>query len=187
MGKKQDCLVVGCGRESVWKSLCIKHYQQQRVGKGCFEQAQSIVEYIESRIAMIPVSGCHLWTGYANKLGYGVVNYKGKRQAAHRAAWAAKHGAIPPGMQLNHKCDVPSCVNPDHLYLGNQKQNIADMIARGRIYRKGESHHGLTKLTEKSVIEIRQSSEDRATLSSRYGVSMQTITDVRTRRSWSHI
>ncbi len=76
---------------------------------------------------------CWIWTGARYALGYGAFGPKGTgAMGAHRYSWILAHGEIPTGMLVLHKCDVRCCVNPDHLFLGTQKDNIADMIAKGR-------------------------------------------------------
>lgn len=89
-----------------------------------------------------PNSGCFLWLGYANEKGYGFLNTSrliGKPLLAHRAAWLVKHGEWPTLCVL-HKCDVPCCVNPDHLWLGTRKENNQDMTAKGRHRDFGRTH-----------------------------------------------
>jgi hypothetical protein len=87
---------------------------------------------IESRIERIPFSGCWLWMGATVQKGYGQLQIGGKFKRAHRVVFEMLRGQIPEGLNLLHHCDVPCCVNPDHLYPGTQKQNTADAIARGR-------------------------------------------------------
>jgi HNH endonuclease len=78
-----------------------------------------------------PLSGCHIWHGPL-KQGYGWLQYQGRMWRAHRLAWTVKHGSIPKGMILCHRCNVRRCVNPDHLALGTRADNNADIKA-GRI------------------------------------------------------
>ena len=77
--------------------------------------------------------GCWEWTAAKLKKGYGKFS-KGRDgwELAHRASWRLKHGQIPQGMQVLHRCDNPSCVRPSHLFLGVARDNTHDMIRKGR-------------------------------------------------------
>jgi len=79
-----------------------------------------------------PTTGCYLWLGKLNSSGYASKYFGGKMELAHRIAWILENGAIPHGMQVLHRCDVRSCVNPDHLFLGTQRDNLRDAIRKGR-------------------------------------------------------
>lgn len=88
-----------------------------------------------------PNTGCWLWIGSLRDNGYGLysprVNGKRRTASAHRWSWELRHGPIPAGMQANHKCDVPSCVNPDHLFLGTQSDNMKDACRKRRVNAPG--------------------------------------------------
>lgn len=76
---------------------------------------------------------CWPWTGYTNAQGYGRVGYRGSVGYAHRAAWEMTSGtAIPFGGTVLHRCDNPGCVNPSHLWLGTQIENMRDKRLKGR-------------------------------------------------------
>lgn len=77
--------------------------------------------------------GCWLWTGYTSTFGYGMMRFMGKSQNAHRLSWQVHRGPIPDGLSVLHKCDVPACVNPDHLFLGTQSDNMKDCASKGRL------------------------------------------------------
>jgi hypothetical protein len=78
------------------------------------------------------VDGCWIWQGAKHFRGYGACAQTYGDCRAHRVSWLLTNGPIPKGQGVLHKCDTPLCVNPEHLYLGDQKQNHADRVARGR-------------------------------------------------------
>lgn len=77
-------------------------------------------------------SGCVLWNGYVGHKGYGRINVGGSALLAHRVSYELSHGAIPRGAFVCHKCDTPGCINPDHLFLGTNTDNMRDMLAKKR-------------------------------------------------------
>ena len=145
-----------------------------------------------------PNSGCWLWMGATDKDGYGGFWDGRKTRRAHRASWELANGEIPEGLCVLHSCDVRSCVNPAHLWLGTNQENTADRDAKGR-QAKGPTHfsrtkphrvvrgenHGRAKLTLKQVNEIRAiTSRTRADVAKEYGVSQQLISYVMTGVGW---
>jgi hypothetical protein len=136
---------------------------------------------------------CWLWEAGKFYKGYGLFRYKGKLVRAHRFSWSIFHKQnIPDGMQINHHCDNPACVNPEHLYLGTQKDNRRDSIVRNRtakgtkngMYTHPESRlygdkNPNAKLTISQVVDIRNSyvkgEASLGALAKRYGVTKQTI------------
>ena len=80
-----------------------------------------------------PNSGCWLWTGFCHPRGYGMFRSRfGKNEQAHRMAFMLFIGPIPDGSLCCHACDGRSCVNPDHLFLGDEQANASDMVSKGR-------------------------------------------------------
>jgi len=101
--------------------------------------ADPIDRFME-KVVVIGESGCWVWVGSLAKAGYGTFNSgKGQTQNAHR--WAYKHfvGPIDDGLFVCHRCDVPACVNPSHLFLGTNAENMRDMTAKNR-QAKGVKH-----------------------------------------------
>jgi hypothetical protein len=96
------------------------------------------------------------------------------------------YGLIPKGLNVCHRCDVPLCVNPLHLFLGTHADNTRDMMTKGRDSFTGSKHYA-AKLTVDQVREIRRSTESACSWARRLGVAPQTIDDVRSRKNWKHV
>lgn len=101
------------------------------------------------------MSECIEWSGRRMPSGYGRV---GGQRYAHRVAWESAHGPIPQGMSVLHRCDNPSCINIEHLFIGTQRDNMADCVSKGRhkyVAHYGESN-GNAKLTSSDVSDFRR-------------------------------
>lgn len=123
-------------------------------------------------------TGCWVWHGSKTKLGYGVINRypaDGPRKTilAHRASYEHFVGPIPEGMKVCHRCDVPLCINPAHLWAGTQADNVADMISKGRD-KFGMGHRPLT-FPEERLREIANDNRPPKIIAAEIGVTWQTI------------
>jgi hypothetical protein len=141
-----------------------------------------------------PWTGAMTSRGYKHGKGYGHIGYKEegsfKNITGHRVAWELAHNKfIPEGLWCLHTCDNPPCCNPQHLWLGSQRDNIEDMRLKGRAA-KGEEHHK-SKLTVEQVMEIRALAKTGGhtltDLGRRYGVSRSTIHEVVSGNNWGYI
>ncbi len=135
-------------------------------------------------------SGCWIWSGAKDKHGYGrISNGRGSLLKAHRVAFKATFGD-PGELFVCHKCDNPSCVNPDHLFLGSQLDNVRDMDWKGRrrVRPSQGIQHPRHKLTEENVRYIRANRHiGLRNLAAQFGVHFSTITAVVYRINWRHI
>jgi hypothetical protein len=133
-------------------------------------------------------SGCWLWTGACFDNGYGAMKVANKQWRTHRLAWELTYGPLPAGIRVLHKCDVRRCCNPEHLFLGTDADNQADMTRKGR-GRIGE-RSGTTRLTNDDVRRIRKlraKGYERRKLAKEYGLDESTIYNIVKRKTWSHV
>lgn len=149
-------------------------------------------EYLEAHTHPEPNTGCWLWSGSVNRGGYGKVIRcdSGRRREflAHRIAWAARHGAIPAGLMVRHRCDTPLCVNPGHLLLGTAADNARDRDERGRTSRGVRMT--TSRITEVDVRRIRAdvgAGVPRRALALRYSMTPENIGHIVRGARWGHV
>lgn len=148
----------------------------------------------------VSANGCFLWTGGRMRGGYGGLWLDRRKWTAHRLAYTIWRRPIPAGLFVCHHCDTPSCINPAHLFLGTQADNLQDAKRKGRTasglrsgphthperLERGEKHWN-SKLTQRSVAEIRARYPNGETLHSlarKFGVSPATISRVVNHLIW---
>ncbi len=139
----------------------------------------------ESRIEYEPNTGCWLWSGAVDACGYGRINVAGHTRRAHRIAYIEARGAIPPGLEVLHRCDTPCCVNPEHLTTGTHAANMADMAAKGRAASKSGPRNGRAKISPSLAAEIRTSEADAQSLAAELGLHFCTIYRIRRSKHWT--
>lgn len=139
-------------------------------------------------------TGC--WNWRTTLYRYGNFTIDAKSISAHRASWLIHNGAIPDGLFILHRCDNKRCVNPHHLFLGTQAENMRDMARKGRQtkllppVRRGRANHA-AKVTEDQVIEIRQMWDSGnyrlKDIAIRYGISVPSTHKIARRETWTHV
>lgn len=170
--------------------LCSRHYQAKRkygdpeiVRQKQFHgltPTERFFKYVKQS------PECWEWVGSKCKNGYGRLNVNGTPVLASRLSFQIHHGSIPQGLNVCHKCDNPACVNPKHLFLGTQQDNVDDMKAKGRERHRclaGEQHPN-SRLTVDAVRAIRASTETGVELSRRFNISLTVIYDIRNGKIW---
>ena len=140
------------------------------------------------------LNGCWEWTAGLNYDGYGCFCYNGNSRPAHRFSYTLHVGIIPEEIMVLHKCNNRKCVNPEHLYLGNNSNNMMDCVASGNFHSPfsivGEDHPGTTKLTNNDVISIKCLLRDgvqQILIADMYNIDRSNISRINTGKIWSHI
>ena len=138
-----------------------------------------------------PIYGqCWIWVGSLRSDGYGVIVVEGVQVPAHRFSWELHFGQLGKEFVCHH-CDNKSCVNPNHLFLGDAKANADDLVSKG-LQVRGE-RHGRSLLTEWDVLSIRDlytkgcRKFGSVGLAKLYGVAPETILDIVKRKRWRHL
>ncbi len=149
------------------------------------EIARKDIDRFWSKVAK--TDNCWIWLGGKFTTGYGLFKLKGKNRYAHRIAWEITNGS-PEDAFLCHKCDNRMCVNPGHIFLGTQADNVKDCINKGRRRYTNGSKHGMAKLNEYHIRDIRLRYETgeitQLELATEYCVSFQHISDIINKKKW---
>ena len=147
-----------------------------------------------SRVERSDADGCWPWKGAILQNGYGMAHFCGKPKLAHRLAYELTNGSFPHDLNILHSCDNPSCCNPKHLFIGTQRDNMADMVRKGRSLR-GERHK-MRKLSLEEVKEIRRNycgyvkgKHNRirySDIAAKFGVDSTTVGRIVRGQYWTH-
>jgi hypothetical protein len=134
-----------------------------------------------------PNSGCWLWLANMDNSGYGRIQVKGKSKRAHRVSYELNIGPIPDGLHCLHSCDVPLCVNPSHLWLGTNLDNIADKAKKGRCANQEGEINPNSKLTKIEVLAIRSDDRIDNLIALDYGIGRRHVSKIKSLQYWRHI
>lgn len=171
----------GCGQG-------INHRNKYARGHQNYTRQRPLADRFWEKVRKTP--RCWLWTAYALRAGYGVfcTGKHGQADMAHRVSWRLHFGPIPDKMFVCHSCDTPSCVRPDHLFLGTHEQNMADMRSKNR---QGFGEHNTqSRLTEDMVRLIRRAYVDgqgAAAISRSFDISYGHVYQIVRRERWAHV
>lgn len=142
-------------------------------------------------LAMSVTNGdCREWSRAKLARGYGRVQWEGRVHLAHRLSYTAYKGEIPKGMCVCHSCDNPSCINPDHLFLGTPLANMRDMVRKGRSRGPQGANHPKAKLTEHQAMLAKACPTkfgSATALSRLFGIHHGIVSHIMAGRIWKHL
>lgn len=152
------CRHPACDQPITRLAFCEDHFVLSKLDEALHKKGWTVTE-----------TGCWEWAGTRHREGYGFVHSLGQLRRAHRAAWMVWVGPVADGVAVLHRCDNPPCIRPEHLFLGSQADNVADMKQKGRGSRK------LSDVEVQEIVEGHRSGTSQAELGRLYGVSRSLI------------
>ena len=192
ISEKPTCLVANCGRNARRRGLCATHYAV--ILQGGDPHTYVIHPYgdLPAKFfkCVVKGPGCWAWTGWKDNDGYGKFRVGKTKTPAHRFSYEHHKGPIPDGLLVCHSCDNPECTNPEHLWIGTHKDNIADRDQKGRGNPPIGERAQAAMLTESQVLDIRKrvaAGERQYIVAASYGVCKQTVCSIVNRKTWRHI
>lgn len=166
-----------CGQESAYRDARLKSGNSRSCG--CRDEERQRFGRLHE---VDQVTGCWNWMGSVVHSGYGMFKLEDKARLAHRVSYAFRFGPIPDGLCVLHGCDNRRCVNPDHLSLGDNSENMVDMIVKQR---------GTARLTEAQVIAIRSEyaagGVSQNELAMKFGIGSTQVCRIVQGKRWAHV
>lgn len=153
------------------------------------DKRAAIIAKFWARVQRPKAKACWPFTGYIAFHGYGHFQFTEDgihyRERAHRFSWLLSRGSIPVGLSVCHHCDVRHCVNPSHLFLGSQADNMHDAVRKGR-----KNCWGHQKVNAEQALEIRAraaAGEMHKDIAPDYGLARNTVSQIVSRATWAHL
>lgn len=140
-------------------------------------------------------NGCWRYQGEINRYGYGIITF-GQHRDGNRVRWLAHRyfytelvAPVPAHLVCCHKCDVRSCVNPDHIFIGTSADNVADMMAKGRQGKTGAKgeRNGFAKIDPETAMSVRLATGTNREIAERFGITRSSAQAIRSGRNWRHL
>ncbi|MCW7540703.1 HNH endonuclease [Aquabacterium sp. A7-Y] len=152
-------------------------------------QPRPLVERFWEKVQRREDDECWLWVGSIDTRGYGSIGADGGKplMRAHRVAYQLEVGPIPAGLVVCHRCDNRACVNPRHLFVATQRENVLDMIRKGRRHSSAGERSPFARLTAEQVLAIRGDSRPPKVIRAEYGISKTGLRSIQRRKTWSHL
>lgn len=182
------CKIEGCEGTVVGYGWCQMHYVRWKI-HGDPNYKKTLRDRFELGFTK-RIDGCWIWNKSTKEGRYGQISVGRKMERVHRVSWNLYFGEIPSGMYVLHKCDNPLCVNPAHLFIGTQKDNMDDMIEKGREPNLRGERNGRSKLVENDVRGIRKLlliGERQKDIAIKFGVSLNIVSYIATGKTWGHV
>jgi hypothetical protein len=148
---------------------------------------KSVLDRFLNKVNTANPWNCWEWNGAKTRFGYGMISFKKRAHLAHRISWSLVNGEIPFGMCVLHVCDNPSCVNPHHLFLGTQEDNVKDRDQKRRRLPPIGTFNGRAKLTEQNIVGILEDSRYQKVIAKDYGVGQSQIGRIKRGEAWKGV
>ena len=187
----------GCGKKTSVSPTSSSHHDRKaghplRFVKG-HRYTPPPKERLYAKIKKNARTGCWEWQGAKTSAGYGLFSVDGSLVYTHRFSYNLHNGRLPDDLHVCHKCDNPSCCNPDHLFLGTDADNLADMRRKNRHSpppKMTGRRNPSTKISEKDVLQIRKMKKAGKSLKEiavSFSISKTNVADICKRKIWRHV
>lgn len=185
----KTCSVNSCSKKVIALGVCSKHYTRlKRYGDVDFPglKGGGRPTKIDFKVNK---RGCFIITSHKlDEDGYSEIQIRGKTKKIHRHVYEQCFGKIPKGLVIRHKCDEPSCINPEHLETGTHQDNVADMLERDRHAKGSRKSNSILKESDIPIIrEMIDQGHTNRFISRKYSIDESVISVIKHRKAWKHV